>query len=111
MLTQNSEILLDILIATEPHMGRFYLVENLNNEVKNIFDLSTLRGILDTLAKQDAIIWSDKERSAFSLTETGKEYKQLRALENIAKWKERAIGFVIGVLTGVSITFITSLLG
>lgn len=39
--------------------------------------------------------------AVFALTYQGRNYRELQRLERVQRWKERAIGFVLGVITGV----------
>lgn len=54
--------------------------------------------VLDALEIENRIRWGDKEHSAFALTEFGRAYKELDRMDIAARWIERVIGFIVGVI-------------
>lgn len=83
-LTKDCKAVLDAVKKLEPNSGiRFYTNDYvINHAPLNMLPKSFL-GALDTLAELHAIQWGDKQHTAFSLTEIGKEYKQIDRLTSI----------------------------
>lgn len=111
-LSKDCKKILDAVILLKPNNGiRFYT----NDYVLNVSDLGMtperFLGTLDMLESAKAIIWGDKQHTAFALTERGRSYKEIDRLEAVDRWKERLYGFLFGVLTAVVVDIISRAIG
>lgn len=111
-LSPDCKKVLDAVNELKPNNGiRFYT----NDYVLQSSDLGLtpqqFLGVLDSLEKANAIIWGDQQHTVFAITEQGRSYKVIDRLEAIDRWKERAYGFICGVLASVVTAFILSKLG
>jgi hypothetical protein len=97
ILTDNMKRLIDELNVYEPDLPNgFYSV----NVLQRRLDF-TAQFVLESLANDGLIRWGDKQHTAFWLLERARNYKNIEKLERIERWKERAIGFVCGILTSI----------
>jgi hypothetical protein len=100
-LTKNHKILLDIAIKNPPNLqSRFYTLDYICRFAQD-WDSFIVFSIVNNLVEINAAGWGDKQHTAFYLNETGREYRQIDHLEKAERWKERAYGFVSGVLISV----------
>lgn len=110
-LSSDCKNVLDVLHVLKPNNGvRFYTLEYVFHNVGNSLSPDALLAVLDTLASAEAIVWGDKQHTAFALTELGRSYKEIDHLERKERWKERFYGFVFGVLTTVIAAVILKLI-
>lgn len=111
-LTKNCKSVLDTVKSLEPNNGiYFYTTEYVTGHLGLTLSPQELRGVLNTLAELHAIEWGDEQHTAFSLTEIGREYKQIGRMEAAERWKERAYGFAAGIVSGLVLAFILKLFG
>lgn len=99
-LTKNCKAVLDAVIELEPNNNaRFYTVDYVLSAKPELnMSRATFLGVLETLSEANAIKWGDRQHTGFALNEKGKEYKQIDRLEAKERWKERMIGFIVGIL-------------
>lgn len=97
ILSDNMKHLIDTLNTYELDLSNgFYSVKALQDKLD-----FTAQFVLESLANDGLIRWGDTQHTAFWLLERARNYKKIHRLEKIEQWKERAIGFVCGVLTSV----------
>ena len=111
-LSKNCKSILDTIISLKPDLaGIYYTVRYIAENFEGTMEYDEYRGVLDTLAELHAIRWGDEQRTAFSLTERGRAYKEIDRLEARERWKERAFGFAAGVVSSLLVAFIINIAG
>lgn len=111
MLTKNQKTVLDTLIQIHNENVRFDQVEFLNR--CKLFNINEVLLACKSLNDQGYIdpvkSYIRQPLGQISLTYKGLHYVEFMQLDNRAKWKERVIGFVLGVII-TTIPFVLSLL-
>lgn len=112
ILDKSSRILLDALISAEPDFPLgIYSVQSALSVIP-LCETDALR-IIRSLCSAGLLERAHDQNGheiGIALTQSGFCYKEVKALEARARWKERIIGFVFGVLTSVVATAILSFL-
>jgi len=111
-LTKNCKTILDTVKNLKPNNGiQFYTVEYVAMNTDLDISAEEFLGILNMLAELHAIQWGDEQHSAFSLTEIGREYKQIGRIETAEKWRERAYGFFAAILVNLLLSGLLNFFG
>ena len=107
IFSDDTKYLIDTVCGYEPDLPNgFYSVTKLQSKMEH----GDATMILESLGNRGYVHWGDKCHSAFWLLEEARAYKNIEKLENRERWKERLIGFVFGVVTGVASGALVALL-
>lgn len=112
MIDKSSRAALDALIAGEPDrpLGVYSIQAALSLIPLDEVDAHrVIRSLLSSGLLDQAYDQKGNE-AGVALSQRGLCYKELKALETKARWKERIIGFISGVLTSVVATAILAIL-
>ena len=100
-MTKSMEKALKYMLSNAPDLqGRFYTV----------FKMPCEYGTVETLANEGYVAFGDKQKTVVYLLDKGKNYKEIQRNENKAFWKDKIVSFVLGFVSGVLVTVVTSLL-
>ena len=112
MIDKSSRAALDALIAGEPDRPQGVYSFQTALSLIPLDDVDAHRVIRSLLSSGLLDLAHDQKgnEAGVALSQRGFCYKELQKLESKARWKERIIGFVFGVLTSVAATSILSFL-
>ena len=107
-LTKNCRRVLKAAKKLKPNNGVCFYTNDYvykNSALSKYMEPDAFLSVLDALEAENRIHWGDEQHSGFCLTEFGRAYKELDRMDITARWVERIIGFIMGVI----IAYITHL--
>lgn len=112
IIDESSRAALDALISGEPDLPKGVYSFQSALSLIPLDEVAAHRVIRSLLSSGLLELAHDQKgnEAGVALSQRGLCYKELQKLETKARWKERIIGFVFGVLTSVVATAILSVL-
>lgn len=103
LIDKESREMLDLLIVSEPDCPRRSFSYDRICELSGLDEermFPVVNGLVEKGLAEPAYRVSSAGRRAagIALTQSGIKYRELRRLERVERWKERAYGFISGVL-------------
>jgi len=114
-IDKSSRKFLDNLIGSTPNFASgIYTYDHIQkafrynkSEMHRIISQQVKNGMLEYAAQDE----SDDSDFGVVLAQNGLKYKELQRLELLERWKERIIGYIFAVFSGLLIAYITYAFG
>ncbi len=102
-LTKKCKLVIDTINSNPCNLqGRFYTIEYICSKIPNhSMSCEEVLVTLETAADERLVCFGDEQHSCIRILEKGIDYKEYRRLELAEQWKERIIGFILGVFLTV----------
>ena len=107
MLDKQSKMVLDSIIANESQYERYFLLKDKPLDISD----DEMERILCGLAAGGYVTLDEINGCIYGahLTQKGFCYKEYQRLESVERWKERIVSFILGVVSGVLIGWLTKM--